>query len=1056
VADKSIVSAKSWSEKTKDLASQLTPWIKDLEAKARQTTDPQLATAMAGTVSQMKQIQNEYKINLQMHAQRGAGSSAEAQVDVEVKLGNAIIANDVATVASLIESLDDIDAKNAEEQTALHLAAEYGKLEIVKLLVKKGANINAQDDYGLTPLYSALLEKHPGVARFLIKQGANVQAQTKDGNTALHVAVQNNYLGISKILIEKGADPRGSTHSSLYSPLLLAMASEHFELAKMLIEKGADINERNGNGYAPLHFAAEKGHIEILTLLLDLGANIEAASRKNRTPLHLAVKKGVLESVKVLIEKGANPNRKDHDDKSILQAAIDYGPLEVVRILLEKGAFSNLPNNELYSCMVALLRKKQEASLEAQKECSELFAMLEKKEANLFLMYGLMNPEQVKKSAKFYDQFPDKLQDSIKLYILQLTLFKPKNFSFQNDLVDSKKTILADHIHKRNGVMDFVSGLIHEKISASQIQLILDGMLEACHKGDIQYGFMNDPVEFKQVFDFAVQAKSFSAVLYRLSKKLEPQAQKDLLEHIGQYAQMSTGKRFDKVGFEKWANAFYTKNSQYLMGLSGEYSPQKYFKVEVLNQIMMQGHGHSRSSHVDRLSRFKILEAALKSKKDFSVHIPLELKDSVVTKAIGMSVPKRNPDSNVKMNEIFREAPQVFAEVLASRENKLAIAEAQKQLVGAWTRHAQAGVQSSLNDFYLSALRLYWLKNPERTLPQNDWDMLSELQNLVSDKDYLPQVFSEVLPLATQDSAFSVPAHAKRPSESQIQSMLIGQVKNFKAKIQNGETNGEELKLSFYIFLAKSGSLGHPHLKKMIENSSSPELDSQTKQMFMQLLDNIGSLDETQKKRAHLMSAATGLVSEINASLSHQKRTLFIKSEGAEVQIEFFASKDIIQDSLHGTVTGACTAAFDPQNFNNPNFFLIKMVQSIKTEQGKETDRKVIGYAHVFMEEVTINGKKEKVMFLPGINPTSEFMAKMDGKKMLGAILSSAKEMANSMGVRLAIPDDPLIYSNRPELKEAIKAGIDSGALVRDPKALPKKIHWWGNQFPFNRVLWVR
>jgi hypothetical protein len=77
VADKSIVSAKSWSEKTKDLAAQLTPWIKDLEAKARQTTDPQLATAMAGTVLQMKQIQDEYKIDLQMFAE--AGKSRDVQ-----------------------------------------------------------------------------------------------------------------------------------------------------------------------------------------------------------------------------------------------------------------------------------------------------------------------------------------------------------------------------------------------------------------------------------------------------------------------------------------------------------------------------------------------------------------------------------------------------------------------------------------------------------------------------------------------------------------------------------------------------------------------------------------------------------------------------------------------------------------------------------------------------------------------------------------------------------------------------------------------------------------
>ncbi|MEM2677506.1 MAG: ankyrin repeat domain-containing protein, partial [Thermofilaceae archaeon] len=70
----------------------------------------------------------------------------------------------------------------------LHKAAEEGDLQRVKKLVENGANVNAKDEYGSTPLYLAVLNGHLELARFLVEKGANVNAKDIVGWTPLHIA----------------------------------------------------------------------------------------------------------------------------------------------------------------------------------------------------------------------------------------------------------------------------------------------------------------------------------------------------------------------------------------------------------------------------------------------------------------------------------------------------------------------------------------------------------------------------------------------------------------------------------------------------------------------------------------------------------------------------------------------------------------------------------------------------------------------------------------------------------------------------------------------------
>jgi ankyrin repeat protein len=74
--------------------------------------------------------------------------------------------------------------------TCLHFATQEGHTEIAKLLIEKGAGVNAKDKYNEnTPLHMAVQEGYTEIAKLLIEKGADVNTLNKDGNTPLHIAI---------------------------------------------------------------------------------------------------------------------------------------------------------------------------------------------------------------------------------------------------------------------------------------------------------------------------------------------------------------------------------------------------------------------------------------------------------------------------------------------------------------------------------------------------------------------------------------------------------------------------------------------------------------------------------------------------------------------------------------------------------------------------------------------------------------------------------------------------------------------------------------------------
>ena len=171
-------------------------------------------------------------------------------------------------------SSDDLVA----QVTPLHLAAQFSSAQVVKALIEAGADLEAQDNHGLTPLYlAAQFDQSAAVVRVLIKAGANAAAKDTYGSEPLHTAAcYNPTVDVAIALIAAGANVnsfvlRGLEHGT---PLHFACLFNP-GIVSALLEAGAWVNILNIEKKSPLFLAAWKNNTEAVFVLLAYGADLE-------------------------------------------------------------------------------------------------------------------------------------------------------------------------------------------------------------------------------------------------------------------------------------------------------------------------------------------------------------------------------------------------------------------------------------------------------------------------------------------------------------------------------------------------------------------------------------------------------------------------------------------------------------------------------------------------------------------------------------------------------------------------------------------------------------
>ncbi|KAK7426549.1 hypothetical protein QQZ08_007008 [Neonectria magnoliae] len=270
-------------------------------------------------------------------------------------LGIACSTGSINIVNVLLEKGANIAVASENGWTPLNMASSNGHVEVVKLLLEKGANTAVADNNGWTPLHAASIHGHVEVVKLLLKKGANTAVASENGWTPLNMASSNGHVEVVKLLLEKGADTAVADNNG-WTPLNTASSNGHVEVVKLLLKKGADTAVADNDGWTPLYTASIYGHVKVVKLLLEKGADITVADNDGWTPLYAASSNGYAEVVKLLLEKGANIIVADNAGWTPLYTASIQGHAEVVKLLHEKGANATVANNDGWTPLNAASR----------------------------------------------------------------------------------------------------------------------------------------------------------------------------------------------------------------------------------------------------------------------------------------------------------------------------------------------------------------------------------------------------------------------------------------------------------------------------------------------------------------------------------------------------------------------------------------------------------------------------------------------------------------------------------------------------------------------------
>lgn len=232
--------------------------------------------------------------------------------------------------------------------TPLHGAAEKGPLELVKLLVSKGAKVNAVDKEFSMPLAKAVQADNLEIAQFLLEQGADKTINHAD--TEFQTAIfKARSAKMAQLLIANGANVSDRDKKGLSVLLHAVVRHLDFDLLKVLLQNGADINAQDKSGTTALLWAAqhpyERDDKNCVQFLLENGAKANVANNQGETPLLVAEELDVLQA---LLTHGADVNAQNEDGQTaLIYVAKMNAPVgEKAKWLLEHGADVNIRDKE--------------------------------------------------------------------------------------------------------------------------------------------------------------------------------------------------------------------------------------------------------------------------------------------------------------------------------------------------------------------------------------------------------------------------------------------------------------------------------------------------------------------------------------------------------------------------------------------------------------------------------------------------------------------------------------------------------------------------------------
>ena len=293
-----------------------------------------------------------YKTDLHHIVEKGSVEEVEAVVKAGVDVNEKWDHDTCATFIQVVHNFHKVtsDVKqlrdsNCRAETPLHRAVGAGRVNIVKVLLKLGADVNARDIHGSVPLHRAALVGCAPVLKELVHNGAELDARDHWGHTALCLAARCGHLDVVTELLTNGANLEARDTEG-YTPLILAAVCQHLGVVQELMSNGADLEARTQWGYTALSLVAAEGNFDVVKKLVLCGAELDVRDYSSFTPLIRSARHGYLHDVHALVYLGAELEARDSEGCTSLIHAAKSTNTDIIERLVHLGAELEARDND--------------------------------------------------------------------------------------------------------------------------------------------------------------------------------------------------------------------------------------------------------------------------------------------------------------------------------------------------------------------------------------------------------------------------------------------------------------------------------------------------------------------------------------------------------------------------------------------------------------------------------------------------------------------------------------------------------------------------------------
>jgi uncharacterized protein len=248
----------------------------------------------------------------------------------------------VSAASELIADGADVNAAQRDGTTPLHWAAYRVDVELVRQLLERGAQADVVNRFGATPLGEAVKAANTAIVELLLEAGADPDSANQDGQTALMLATRTGSVEIARLLLAHGADVNAREKWRDQTALMWAADGANAELVRLLIDHGADVRARATvndwgsqitsepraqyrptGGLTVLNYAARAGCADCVRAILAAGEDVDRPTPDGVTALMLALDNYEFDTADTLLDAGANPHYADWWGRTALYLAVD-------------------------------------------------------------------------------------------------------------------------------------------------------------------------------------------------------------------------------------------------------------------------------------------------------------------------------------------------------------------------------------------------------------------------------------------------------------------------------------------------------------------------------------------------------------------------------------------------------------------------------------------------------------------------------------------------------------------------------------------------------------